>query len=208
MSNTFRNAMAFGLLPVVVILDQITKYIVLAEPQFRALECLDRTVRCGKIELSSIFDLTMVWNRGMSFGTLQSEGIMRWVLVLVTVSIAIGFGVWLFRAARRLTITALTLIVAGAAGNVVDRVRFGGVVDFFDFSGPWFGLEIPLSGFFEYLEHPFAAPSVRDGMLGVGFPYVFNIADAGITIGAALLFLDQFLLSRETPKPVKTEDET
>ncbi len=176
MSNSFRNAMAFGLLPVVIIIDQITKYIVLSEPQFRALECLDRSVRCGKIELSSIFDLTMVWNRGMSFGALQSEGVMRWVLVVVTVSIAIGFGVWLFRATRRLTITALTLIVAGAAGNVVDRIRFGAVVDFFDFSGLY-------------------------------FPYVFNVADAAISVGAALLFLDQFLLSRETPKPAKTEDE-
>lgn len=177
MTNTFRNAMAFGLLPVVVILDQITKYMVLAEPQLRALDCLDRTMRCGKIELSSIFDLTMVWNRGMSFGTLQSEGAMRWVLVALTVSIAFGFGVWLFRAARRLTITALAMIVAGAAGNVVDRVRFGAVVDFFDFSGLY-------------------------------FPYVFNVADASISVGAALLFLDQFLLSRETPKPVNTDNET
>lgn len=175
MSQTFRNAIIFGVLPLVAVLDQITKHMVLAEPRFQALECLDQTIRCGKIELSSVFDLTMVWNRGMSFGTLQSEGLMRWVLVVLTVSIALGFGVWLFRAVRRLTVMALALVVAGAAGNVIDRVRFGAVVDFFDFSGLY-------------------------------FPYVFNVADAAITVGAGLLFLDQFLLSRHTPKPAKTED--
>lgn len=160
-----RALLALIIIPIVVIADQWTKFLVLGEPRFNALGCLDGTQRCGKIEISSIFDLTMLWNRGMSFGALQSEGLMRWVLVAVTVAIAIGFAVWLAGATRRLTALALASVIGGAIGNVIDRVRFGAVVDFFDFSGLY-------------------------------FPYVFNVADAAITVGAALLFLDQFILSR------------
>ena len=165
MSDRVRYSL-FSLIPIVLILDQWTKYLVLNEPRFNALGCLDRTERCGKIELSSIFDLTMVWNRGVSFGVGQSEGIMRWVLVIMTLGIAVGFAIWLWRAGRLWTGLALSLVVGGAIGNVIDRVRFGAVVDFFDFSG-------------------------------IYFIWVFNVADAAITVGAVLLFIDQFLMSRE-----------
>lgn len=168
MSQRFRYIL-LALIPVVVILDQWTKYLVLNEPQFNALGCLDRTERCGQIEISGIFDLTMVWNRGVSFGIGQSEGIMRWVLVALTTAIAIGFFVWLLRVGRKWTGLALALVVGGAIGNVIDRVLFGAVVDFLDFSGIW---------------HPYF------------FNYVFNIADAAICVGAVLLFVDQFLMSR------------
>ena len=169
MTQAFRIALFF-LIPVIVILDQWTKYLVLDEPRFNALGCLDRTERCGQIEVLSFFDLTMVWNRGISFGIGQSEGIMRWVLVILTTAIAIGFSVWLFNAMRRFTGIALALVIGGAFGNVIDRVRFGAVVDFLDFSGifrPYF------------------------------FNYVFNVADAAISVGAVLLFVDQFLMSRQ-----------
>ncbi|MEL7231146.1 MAG: signal peptidase II [Pseudomonadota bacterium] len=195
MSQRFRYIL-LALIPVVVILDQWTKYLVLNEPRFNALDCLNKKSDCGEIEISSMFDLTMVWNRGVSFGLGQSEGLMRWLLVLVTAAIAIGFFTWLLRVARTWTGLALSLVVGGAIGNVIDRVRFGAVVDFFDFSGPWFGWEIPLPSFLAFIENPFAAPFARDGMLGVGFPYVFNIADAAISVGAVLLFVDQFLMSR------------
>lgn len=169
MTKAFRYSLFF-MIPVIVVLDQWTKWLVLNEPTFNALGCLDRTQRCGQIEVTSFFDLTMVWNRGISFGIGQSEGLMRWVLVLMTTAIAIGFTVWLFKATRRFTGIALALVVGGAFGNVIDRVRFGAVVDFFDFSGifrPYF------------------------------FNYVFNVADAAISVGAVLLFVDQFLMSRQ-----------
>lgn len=162
-------------IPALVIIDQVTKWMVLNTPVFNAMGCLDRTQLCGKIELSPIFDLSMVWNRGVSFGIGQSEGVMRWVLVVATTSIAIGFAVWLWRAQRLLTGFALTLVVAGAIGNVIDRIRFGAVVDFFDFSDIW-------------------------------FVYVFNVADACITVGAVLLFVDQFLMSREASKGASSSD--
>ncbi|MGB3625816.1 MAG: signal peptidase II [Henriciella sp.] len=160
----------------IIVSDQFTKWLILSNPTFNAVPCLDPVVACGRIQISSVFDLTMLWNRGISFGTLQSEGIMRWVLVLVTTGIAGGFTYWLFKAERWLTCLSLALVVGGAVGNLIDRVRFGAVVDFLDFSGPWFGVTI--------------------GGWPVGFPWVFNIADAGITVGAVLLFLDQFLMSR------------
>lgn len=169
MTKPFRYALFF-LIPVIVIVDQWTKWLILDDAQFNAIGCLDQTQRCGRVDVLPFFDLTMVWNRGISFGIGQSEGIMRWLLVILTTAIAIGFTVWLLRAARRFTGIALALVIGGAFGNVIDRVRFGAVVDFLDFSGifrPYF------------------------------FNYVFNVADAAISVGAVLLFVDQFLMSQQ-----------
>ena len=180
MNQTYRN-LFFFLVPIIVVLDQWSKWAILNEPKFNALGCLDGAQLCGRIDITSFFDLTMVWNRGISFGIGQSEGIMRWLLVLMTSAIAIGFSVWLYKAARRFTGLALALVIGGAFGNVIDRIRFGSVVDFLDFSGifrPYF------------------------------FNYVFNVADAAISVGAVLLFVDQFLMSRqEKAAGAVTEDE-
>ncbi|NKC33717.1 signal peptidase II [Falsiroseomonas selenitidurans] len=79
------------------------------------------------------FDLTMVWNRGVTFGLLAGDG--PWtqaVLALLAVVIA-GFLLrWMARAENRLTAMALGAVIGGAIGNVIDRLRFGAVADFFD----------------------------------------------------------------------------
>lgn len=173
MSERFRFLLAGGLIPLVVILDQWTKYLIYSNDRFNAVECLDGLQRCGEIKVPGIMDLTMVWNRGISFGLGQSEGIMRWVLFAVTLAIAIGFSIWLFRAARWMTGLALALVVGGAIGNLIDRARFGAVVDFLNFEEIW---------------PPYF------------FNYVFNIADSAVTVGAALLFLDQFLMAQDEKK--------
>ena len=90
--------------------------------------------------------------------------ITGWVLVALTLAIAIGFTIWLLSAERKLTFAGLLLVVGGALGNLIDRVRFGAVVDFLDFSE-------------------------------IYFVWVFNVADTAISVGAALLFIDQFLMS-------------
>jgi signal peptidase II len=165
MRPTQRYLIAAFIVPIFVLLDQWTKSLVLGEPRFNALDCLSRAQPCGKIEVSPLFDFSMVWNFGMSFGSFQSYGIMRWVLVAVACGIAVVFAVWLFRAAHWLTATALSFVIAGAIGNVIDRVRFGAVVDFIDVSDA-----IPF------------------------FPWVFNIADASVSVGAVLLLFDQLIL--------------
>ncbi|MBL8557145.1 MAG: signal peptidase II [Hyphomonadaceae bacterium] len=164
----------FGLLLAagVFVLDQASKYWVLEVLKFSPPGCLETHIGCRKIEVSGIFDLTMVWNYGVSFGMLKAgDGLARWALVILSLGIA-GFFVWWMRTATRsLTGWALGLVVGGALGNVVDRIRFGAVADFLDFSGLW-------------------------------FPWVFNVADAAITVGAALLALD-FLRNGEEKQPDK-----
>lgn len=169
----------------VFVLDQASKAWVLEVLKFSPPGCLELPhVGCRKIEISSVFDLTMVWNYGVSFGMLKAgDGIARWGLVALSLGIAGMFVWWMREATRPLTGWALGLVVGGALGNVVDRIRFGAVADFLDFNGPWFGLHL--------------------GTWPVGFPWVFNVADAAITVGAALLALD-FLRNGEDSKPAKS----
>ncbi|MEP0315219.1 MAG: signal peptidase II [Hyphomonas sp.] len=159
------NYWAVALIPVFVLVDQWSKWLVLSEPRFNAIACLETRQGCGHIPVPGPIDLTMVWNRGMSYGLLQSDGIGRWLLALVMLVIALGFLYWLVRYADHwLLKLSLGMVVGGAFGNLVDRVRFGAVVDF-----------------------------INAGDLY--FPWIFNVADAAISVGAVLLFVDQFLLS-------------
>jgi signal peptidase II len=167
---------AIPLILLIVVLDQLTKAWVLATPEFRALDCLSGLAACGQIEISPFIDFSMVWNRGVSFGAMQADGIARWGLFAVISVISIGFTVWLLRAERKTTALALALVVGGAVGNLIDRAIFGAVVDFIDFQGPWFGWNL------------FGWP--------VGFPWIFNVADAAISIGAIFLLVDQLLVGR------------
>jgi signal peptidase II len=131
----------------------------------------------------------MKWNSGISFGLfgfLQPLG-LSWMLFAAIGLIAVGFTLWLFRAERPLTALALAMVVGGAVGNLIDRGRFGAVVDFLNFGGPWFGWRI--------------------GDWSIGFPWIFNVADASITVGAAILLLDQVLVSRNRASYDKQEPE-
>ena len=73
---------ALPLIALSVALDQFVKAIVLNTPVFHARECLEpgATMRCGKIEMSSLLDWSMIWNYGVSYGLFQSDGIGRWRL--------------------------------------------------------------------------------------------------------------------------------
>ena len=160
-----------------IALDQITKAWVLGTPELNALGCLQENRMCGRIEVSPLFDFSMTWNRGVSFGAMQADGIARWILFGLISAIAVGFTIWLMRAERKTTALALALVVGGAVGNLIDRFIFGAVVDFIDFRGPWFDMN--LFGW------------------DVGFPWIFNIADAAISIGAIFLLVDQLLVGRK-----------
>ena len=89
------------------------------------------------IEVTPFFNLVLGWNFGVSFGMLNSTpAINTWLLPLLTVAITGGLVYWLFRENRRWTVIGLGLIIGGAVGNLIDRLRVGSVVDFIDV-GPW-----------------------------------------------------------------------
>jgi signal peptidase II len=149
---------AYLLAAVVVALDQASKFWILHVFQ---LPLKVTTPVAGP------FHLTMVWNRGVSFGLLRADVDMtRWALVAFSIIVSVFLAVWVRRTSRRLTAVALGLVMGGAVGNVVDRIRFGAVADFIDVSRLW-------------------------------FPWIFNVADAAITVGIVLLLLDMLLQDKQ-----------
>ena len=121
---------AYAFAAAVIVLDQVTKAWMLYGLHIREV---------GQIRvLEPIFNLTFVLNRGVSFGLLTGGETGRWLLTLFSIVVAGLLAFWATRADRRLLITALGLIMGGALGNAIDRIRFGGVVDFLDFSGLYF----------------------------------------------------------------------
>ena len=149
---------AYGLALGVVVLDQLTKAWILNGLSLREV---------GQVEiLPPLLNFTYVENTGVSFG-LFGGGEARWVLTAFSIVVAGGLAWWALKAERRLLVAAIGLVIGGAIGNVIDRIRFGYVVDFVDFSGT-----------------------------GV-FPWVFNVADSAITVGVALLILDSVMSERK-----------
>lgn len=121
---------AYGFAAAVIVLDQIAKAWMLYGLHIREV---------GQIRvLEPVFNLTYVLNRGVSFGLLTGGETGRWLLTVFSILVAGLLAWWATRADRRLLITAIGLIMGGALGNVIDRIRFGGVVDFLDFSGLYF----------------------------------------------------------------------
>lgn len=151
-----------GLVPAaaLVVLDQASKWWI--------LDVVMRPPRV--IPVTPFFNLVLGWNRGVSFGFFNSPSPLNdWLLPLVTAAIAASLALWLYRAERPRVALGLGLIVGGAIGNLIDRVRFGAVADFLDFHA--FGLHWP----------------------------AFNAADSGITVGAAVILLDALLTREEKP---------
>jgi len=153
----------FILAAVVLILDQISKYWVLE---------VIRLPEIGGVDVWPFFRLTFVGNAGVSMGMLTADSDLgRWLLTFVTAGIAMAVANWLRRESNPIDVTALGLVLGGAIGNIIDRVRFGYVVDFLHF-------------FWE--QYSF---------------WVFNLADAAITLGVVLLLARAvFARPSETPK--------
>jgi len=147
----------FLLAALILIADQISKWTIINVVGLQAK---------GLIVLLPIFNLVWVENYGVSMGFLVVESNTgRWLLVGLTAAIATAVTVWMWREKARGDVLALALVLGGAIGNILDRVRFGYVVDFLDLHfGDW---------------HPFL---------------VFNVADAAITIGVLLLIVRAFLI--------------
>ncbi|KPF81381.1 signal peptidase II [Brevundimonas sp. AAP58] len=156
---------AYGFALVVVIMDQITKAMILGSVDVPDANMIPPGYLFAEI-IPGVLSFTMVRNTGVSFG-LFGGGEARWFLSAFSIVVAGALAWWAMKAERRLLVTAIGLVIGGAIGNVIDRVRFGYVVDFIDFSAT--GL----------------------------FPWVFNVADSAITVGVALLILDSVISERK-----------
>jgi signal peptidase II len=140
-----------GLAAVAVVLDQVSKLLV-----FRVL-MVNETERV----ILPIFSLVKRYNTGISFSFLATDHESGpWIFAALATIIAVGLLIWLSQTAERLPAIGLALVVGGAIGNVIDRVREGAVMDFLLFH--WKDLAWP----------------------------AFNLADSFITVGVALLIFD------------------
>jgi signal peptidase II len=144
MSHHKKSAVGFALAADILILDQLSKWGILEfvirkeiQPNTNPLGFVDWITSApprypfASVELLPFFNLTMVWNEGVSFGMFQGSGI--WILSGLALLIAGLFSVWLLRAKGWVQAIALGMVIGGAIGNVIDRFRFGAVADFFDF---------------------------------------------------------------------------
>ena len=138
----------------IVVADQLTKWLV-----------LERFAAGERMELTPFFNLVLVFNKGAAFSFLAQEGgWQRWALAAFAAVAAVVLAVLIARnPGRRVLCTGLALVLGGALGNLVDRLRFGYVVDFLDFHAA-----------------------------GWHWP-AFNVADMGISVGAAILIVESFL---------------
>ena len=144
---------------VVVILDQITKYVAVAALTGKA-----------PVEVTSFFNLVLIYNRGAAFSFLA--GMSGWQREFF-IGIALIASVWIIYLLRRypqqlLFCLALSLVLGGAIGNVIDRIRWGAVADFLDFH-----------------------------LAGWHWP-AFNLADSAIVIGVGILLLEALFSRKET----------
>lgn len=146
-----------GLAGAVIALDQITK-----------LAILQAFVVGDQLELAPFFNLILTYNPGAAFSFLaDAGGWQKWFFT----ALALGISAWIVTMLKthgeeRLLSLALSLIMGGALGNVIDRFAYGAVVDFLDFH-----------------------------FAGWHFP-AFNVADSAITVGAILLLWEQLRTSR------------
>jgi signal peptidase II len=158
-----RYRTGFAVAALVFAIDQLTKWIVTGPLHLREV---------GQIYILPIFNLTYTENNGISLGLFNATTELgRWMLVALTSAIALGVAVWIGREKNRADQIALGMVLGGALGNILDRVRHGYVVDFADLH---FGTFRPF--------------------------LVFNVGDAAISIAVLILLLRAFLTRKERPE--------
>jgi len=154
----------YSLAALVFVLDQLSKYWIVSVVELQS--------KWMGVELLPFVRLTWVANTGVSMGLFPANSDMaRWVLTAATAAIAAVVGVWIARERVRMDVVALGLVLGGALGNIVDRVRYGYVVDF---------IHVAYGSF--------------------DFKYVFNVADAAISTGVVLLLARALIAPRAAAK--------
>jgi signal peptidase II len=156
--------LGFAIALVVFILDQLAKWAVTGPLGLNHIG--------DQLVLLPIFNFTYTENNGISLGLLNATNpVGRWMLVAVTSAIAVAVAVWIGREKNRIDRAALGMVLGGALGNILDRVRFGYVVDYAD---------LHFGDFRPFL--------------------VFNVGDAAISIAVVILLLRAFLARKDHPE--------
>jgi signal peptidase II len=147
---------------------------VIALDQLVKLWIVEHLVLYRTVRILPVLDITLTYNTGAAFSFLAgASGWQKWLFAGLAVAVACGVALWLRRLngrTQRLLCLSLTLIMGGALGNLIDRLRIGHVVDFI--LAHWHGAYFP----------------------------AFNVADSAITVGAVLLLVDAWLESRGSKK--------
>lgn len=129
----------------------------------------------GPVPVFPFFDFTLVWNRGISLGLFQMDGEPgRWALIVLTGLVTLVVAFWLLKASDKFLKIGLGLVLGGAIGNIWDRFYYGAVADFMHF------------------------------YVGDWSFYIFNVADAAITVGVIILLWDALLSPQKKNKKLKT----
>ncbi len=151
--------LGLGIAGSIALIDQATKWLILVQVMTPP----------RSIEVLPIFNIVLVWNRGVSFGLFDSTS--SWTPILLSVfavAVALFLLFWLRRVEHRLLAIAIGLVIGGALGNVVDRLRHGAVADFLDLH------------------------------IGAYHWPAFNVADSSITVGVFLILLDGLFARRRS----------
>lgn len=152
MRNSIWSRSGFAIAVIALLLDQGFKWWILKTYDIASH---------GLVTITPFFDITLVWNKGISYGLFQQDSeVGRYFLIAIILCIIGVLMVWLTRASGYLMATAMGLVLGGAMGNVIDRLLYGAVADFFSFH-----------------------------FWGYNW-YVFNLADVWVVAGAALLIYD------------------
>lgn len=161
--SKFRHYLAYlGLSGMLIVVDQITKQLAerLLEPH-------------APVHVLPSFNLTLMYNKGAAFSFLNDAGgWQRWFFIVFGIAVSIVLLVWLWRLGReeRWLAAALSCIIGGAVGNIIDRVAFGHVIDF-------------IVLYYDRFYWP-----------------TFNVADSAITVGAAILIIQSLFENKSKPK--------
>jgi len=174
-----KNIIFIDLALLILALDQLTKWFVIEHmikpitnlsttPLFTWMWQSGEQIPYQHIPFTPFFNIVMVWNKGISFGLFNDATHGPIVLTLISSIIAIVFLIWLLRTDSITHMIACALIIGGAVGNIMDRIRFEAVIDFLDF-------------------HAY----------GYHFP-AFNVADSAICIGISMIVIHSLFFEDKT----------
>ena len=181
--NPARAAFNVALIALVIVCDQITKWMVtelIVRPEnggksidlITWITTMPTRVSYAQFEVLPFYSIVMVWNYGVSFGMFNNQSTENaFLLVGISLVIALVLLVWMFGATSKYAALGLALAIGGAFGNIIDRVRFGAVIDFIDIHA-----------------------------MGYHWP-AFNVADSAIVVGIGIVIIHSLFFEKRTDKP-------